>query len=108
VLRVEISAAAERDLEEIAEYIARDDIVAAEGWVAKLVALARAAATNPRAGRVVPEWRDERVREVFHEPIASSTASRNESSSCWRSSRGGEDCERDEVEESRRTFSGQR
>ncbi len=65
MLRVEISAAAERDLEEIAEYIARDDIVAAEGWVAKLVALARAAATNPRAGRVVPEWRDERVREVF-------------------------------------------
>ncbi len=56
MLRVEISAAAERDLEEIAEYIARDDIVAAEGWVAKLVALARAAATNPRAGRVVPEW----------------------------------------------------
>jgi plasmid stabilization system protein ParE len=64
-VRVELSAEAERDLEEIADYIARDNPVAAEAWVGKLVAAAKAAGTNPRAGRVVPEWGDPDVREVF-------------------------------------------
>ncbi len=65
VLPVEISAEAERDLEQIADYIARDNPVAAEAWVAKLVLVARSAGAYPRAGRVVPEWRDPSVREVF-------------------------------------------
>jgi toxin ParE1/3/4 len=65
VLAVEISAEAERDLQQIADYIARDNPVAAEAWVTRLVAAARAAGTNPRAGRVVPERRDPDVREVF-------------------------------------------
>jgi toxin ParE1/3/4 len=65
VLPVEISAEAERDLEQITDYIARDNPAAAEAWVTKLIAAARAAGTNPRAGRIVPEWRDPDVREVF-------------------------------------------
>ena len=65
MLPVEISSEAERDLEEIADFIAQDDPIAAERWVTGLIAAAQAAGTNPRAGRIVPEMRDSDVREVF-------------------------------------------
>jgi addiction module RelE/StbE family toxin len=56
---------AEADLEAIGDYIAAENPVAAERWVRKLLATARAAADVPLAGRVVPEIRMGDVREVF-------------------------------------------
>jgi toxin ParE1/3/4 len=65
VYRLRWSRRAEADLEEIEQYIAADDPVAAARWVDKLVERARKAALVPFAGRVVPEFRMERLREVF-------------------------------------------
>jgi len=53
------------DLEEIEEYIARDNPRAAASWVLKLLDAAARAADQPRAGRVVPEYGDPEIREVF-------------------------------------------
>lgn len=64
-MKVELTERAQADLEEIAEYIARDNPVAAEAWVDKLLDKAQAAAVQPRAGRVVPEVGDPDIREVF-------------------------------------------
>jgi plasmid stabilization system protein ParE len=54
-----------RDLFEIGEYIARDNRAVARRWVQRLRERARKAARTPFAGRVVPEWGREDVREVF-------------------------------------------
>jgi toxin ParE1/3/4 len=56
---------AEADLEDIGDYIAADDPVAAERWVQKLMEQARLAANAPFGGRMVPEIRMESVRETF-------------------------------------------
>ena len=56
---------AEADLEEIGDYIAADDPVAAERWVNKLMEQAHKVANAPLGGRVVPEIRMESVRETF-------------------------------------------
>ncbi len=60
-----MSAAAEHDLREIAAYIGRDDRVAARRWLQKLRARARSAARAPKAGRKVPEYDREDLREVL-------------------------------------------
>ena len=54
-----------RDIDAIRRYIARDNPAAAREWIAKLQWRARAAATAPLAGRVVPEADLPEVREVF-------------------------------------------
>ncbi len=64
-LPVEFSSHARDDLEDIALYIARDNPLAAEAWVQRLMVAAENAAIVPRAGRVVPELEDPDVREVF-------------------------------------------
>lgn len=56
---------AKRDLAEIGDYIARDNPVAAERWVAALLKLADRAAAMPLAGRRVPEVGRDDVREVL-------------------------------------------
>ena len=56
---------AEADLEEIGDYIAADNPIAAERWVHKLMAQAQKAANAPFAGRMVPEIRMDGVRETF-------------------------------------------
>jgi len=53
------------DLIEIGRYIARDKKAAARRWLERLRRSARAAAKQPRAGRVVPEVGREDVREVL-------------------------------------------
>jgi plasmid stabilization system protein ParE len=67
--RVELDVAwtdrALADLREVGDSIAEDNPVAAERWVGVLVATAEAAATLPRAARVVPEIGRDDVREVF-------------------------------------------
>src|SRR5688500_1209917 len=64
-MKTEFSPQALRDLEAIALYVAQDDPLAAERWVDKLVDRAERAAAAPRAGRIVPEWGDPDIREVF-------------------------------------------
>lgn len=59
------TARARNDLLDIAEYIARDNQSVARAWVDRLRARARLAADNPLAGRVVPEFGREDIREVF-------------------------------------------
>jgi plasmid stabilization system protein ParE len=56
---------ARRDLLDIGRYIAQDNTAAARSWVERLREKARHAAANPLAGRVVPEWQSDDVREVF-------------------------------------------
>jgi toxin ParE1/3/4 len=59
------TARALRDLKAIGRYIADDDPNAARRWVARLQARAREASINPKAGRVVPEFGRDDLREVF-------------------------------------------
>lgn len=54
-----------RDLHAIRRFIARDNPVAARRWVSRIQDRARAAASAPQAGRVVPEFDRADVREVF-------------------------------------------
>lgn len=53
------------DLQEIADYIARDKPKAARRWAQQLAALAEHAAALPFSGRVVPEFGREDVRELL-------------------------------------------
>lgn len=53
------------DLEEIGEYIALDDPVAAERWVELLLATAQRAGELPFSGRRVPELGRDDIREVL-------------------------------------------
>ena len=54
-----------RDLLEIAAYVARDNVTAARGLVARIRQKARQAADYPRSGRVVLELGLQDVREVI-------------------------------------------
>jgi plasmid stabilization system protein ParE len=53
------------DLEAIGDYIASDDLGAAQCWVMRLIAVAARAAAAPQAGRRVPELGRDDIREVF-------------------------------------------
>jgi toxin ParE1/3/4 len=59
------SKRAEADLEDIYQYIAADDPVAAARWVEKLMDRARKVAPLPHSGRVVPEFGVPELREVL-------------------------------------------
>jgi addiction module RelE/StbE family toxin len=61
---VEWTDRALRDLEEIRAYIGRDDPVAADRWTSRLVDRVERAARVPLAGRVVPEFQRDDLREV--------------------------------------------
>ena len=63
--RVVWSRRALRDIEGIADYIARDSPAYASAVVRKIVSQTRRLARFPRSGRVVPEFDDEHIREVF-------------------------------------------
>ena len=64
-MRVEFSPEAEADLDEIAAYIAADDVEAALKWVDRLIDRALRIGSAPHAGRVVREIGDAAVREVI-------------------------------------------
>jgi plasmid stabilization system protein ParE len=53
------------DLRAIGDFIARDNPAAAEKWVGSLLAAAASAAETPLAGRIVPEFKREDVRELL-------------------------------------------
>ncbi len=59
------SALARRELREIGEYIARDKPDAANQWIETLAAVAERAAAMPLAGRQVPEYEREDIRELI-------------------------------------------
>ncbi len=64
-LRVSWSRRALQDLEDIAEYIANDSPTYAGIVVKKIVTQTRMLEQFPRAGRKVPEFDDENVRELI-------------------------------------------
>lgn len=53
-------------LQDIEEYISRDNPVAAIGFVDKLVSVAETIVDHPEKGRIVPELSMEKIREVLH------------------------------------------
>ncbi|MEM1041662.1 MAG: type II toxin-antitoxin system RelE/ParE family toxin [Bacteroidota bacterium] len=65
-MRVHWSTVALERVSEIADYLAVDDLGAAERWVDGLFAAAERLEPFPRSGRVVPELRREAIREVFY------------------------------------------
>ncbi|HEV7404820.1 MAG TPA: type II toxin-antitoxin system RelE/ParE family toxin [Chthoniobacteraceae bacterium] len=64
--RVEFSEEALRDLRDIAEFIARDNLAAAERFGQRLIDEAEAIALHPHAGRIVPEFASPGIRERIH------------------------------------------
>jgi toxin ParE1/3/4 len=56
---------ARTDLQEIAAYIARDDVKAADRWVARLIAAVERGGSFPLSGRMVPEFGREEIRETL-------------------------------------------
>ena len=53
-------------LQEIEEYIARDNSIAASEFVDKLISLAETIVDHPEKGRIVPELSIENIRELLH------------------------------------------
>lgn len=53
-------------LQEIDEYISRDNPVAATDFIDKLISLAETIVDNPKKGRVVPELTLENIRELLY------------------------------------------
>jgi plasmid stabilization system protein ParE len=60
-----LSNAALDDLGEIVAYIARDNPRAADAWVVRILEQVEKACIQPNGGRVVPERKDPKIREVF-------------------------------------------
>lgn len=56
---------AQEDLLSIGKYIAEDNILNARKWIKKLHARAKKITDTPMSGRVVPEFENNDIREVF-------------------------------------------
>jgi toxin ParE1/3/4 len=59
------SPRAAEDVQAIAAYIAEDSVAYAKSVAQKIVASTRRMDTFPMSGRIVPEFGDENIREVF-------------------------------------------
>ena len=64
-MRVQWTAKALLRLQQIHDYIARDQPLNAERFVDRLTRRAEAIALNPRSGRAVPEYQSDDIRETF-------------------------------------------
>jgi addiction module RelE/StbE family toxin len=53
-------------LQEIQDYISKDNPTVSKDFIDKLIDLAETLADNPKAGRVVPELSIENIREILH------------------------------------------
>jgi toxin ParE1/3/4 len=62
------SPTARRRAQAAVDYIARDRPHASREWLEALVRRVELLRDLPDQGRVVPEWHESFVREVFHEP----------------------------------------
>jgi toxin ParE1/3/4 len=54
-------------LQEIEEYISRDNPISAIEFVDKLITVAETINDNPKKGRIVPELSLENIRELLHQ-----------------------------------------
>jgi plasmid stabilization system protein ParE len=61
------SPRAASNFEEICEYIARDSKYYAALFAKKVIAIVKSIPQFPKAGRVVPEYRDKNLREKIYE-----------------------------------------
>jgi toxin ParE1/3/4 len=68
VYKIDLSGAAQRDLEEIVEFISRDKPEIGERVGREIVKHLRMLEKFPRLGRVVPEFGEENLREIIHTP----------------------------------------
>ena len=63
--RIEWSPRAVEDLEEIARYISLDSTAYSKAVVEKILEITRTFSRFPHAGRIVPEFSEESIREWF-------------------------------------------
>ncbi|HXS01297.1 MAG TPA: type II toxin-antitoxin system RelE/ParE family toxin [Pyrinomonadaceae bacterium] len=63
--RIEWSPRAIEDLEEIARYVSHDSSAYSRAVVRKILEISRKFSQFPLAGRMVPEFSDENIREWF-------------------------------------------
>lgn len=54
-----------RDVKDIIDYIAKDSLAYAARFGTRLVAAPRRLETFPKCGRIVPEFQEERIRELI-------------------------------------------
>jgi len=54
-------------LQEIEEYISRDNPIGAIAFIDKLITVAETIIDNPQKGRIVPELSLENIRELLHQ-----------------------------------------
>ncbi len=66
--RIVWSESALRDLRDIVQYIARDDPKAAERFGNLIISKVLNLCAFPRIGRIVPEFREDRLREIILTP----------------------------------------
>lgn len=59
---------AEKQIDQIFEYIATDSSLYAHRTVGQIIEEAESIPPHPRKGRKVPEYEREDIREVFHHP----------------------------------------
>jgi addiction module RelE/StbE family toxin len=64
-MKVIFSDRAKADMAEIVRYIANDKPKAARKWAAEIRKSAQMLSTLPMLGRVVPEYGDEKIREII-------------------------------------------
>lgn len=67
-MRIIWTEKAEKQLDQIFEYIATDSSLYAYRTVGQIIEEAENIPPNPRKGRKVPEYEREDIREVFHHP----------------------------------------
>jgi plasmid stabilization system protein ParE len=66
-LKIKWSPRAALNLEEICDYIARDSEYYATLFAKRVLSIVKAISQFPKSGRIVPEYRDENLREKIYE-----------------------------------------
>ena len=87
------SPAARDDLHDIVTFIARDNSTRAMSFGYELISATDHLQEFPEAGRVVPEYRNEQIRELIFQPYRIVYRVNHEAKSCeiarvWHSARG--------------------
>ena len=67
-MRIACTEKAEKQLDQIFDYIASDSTLYAYRTVGQIIESAESLPPHPRKGRKVPEYEWEDIREVFHNP----------------------------------------
>ena len=91
--KVILSLGAEKDLEDIVEFISNDKPDVGKRVGGEIVRHLRMLENFPRAGRVVPEFGEENLREIVHSPYrliyeVNDKASQIEVIRIWHAARG--------------------